>query len=144
MPQLSRVKSRLTLAPKNPKLVSKMDEIHGMLIDFCAKMEIVNPLGPKYPDTTKWLRLITEEFEEVVEAHSRRDLVGVAHELADLAYVVEAAFQAFGLDSRPIMAEVHRANMLKSASCKREDGKVLKPINYRKPEVLRMVLDQIK
>lgn len=61
----------------------------------------------------------------------------VADALADIDYVVEGARQTFGFDGRRIANEVHRANMEKfgPGSYKREDGKQMKPPNWRRPEI---------
>jgi predicted HAD superfamily Cof-like phosphohydrolase len=63
------------------------------------------------------------------------DLPAFADALADLAYVMEGTAIEFGIDSGPIAAEVHRANMTKVGGGKREDGKILKPEGFRPPDV---------
>lgn len=76
----------------------------------------------KDPMKTVWLRiqLMTEELGEVVAAFAKRDVPHLAHELADLEYVVQGTVLAFGFDPvfEDCVAEVHRANMSKL-----EDGK---------------------
>jgi predicted HAD superfamily Cof-like phosphohydrolase len=55
--------------------------------------------------------------------------------LADIDYVVEGSRIEFGVDGRPIAAEVHRANMEKQGGPRREDGKVLKPAGWKPPDI---------
>jgi predicted HAD superfamily Cof-like phosphohydrolase len=40
-----------------------------------------------------------------------------------------------GVDLQPFFEEVHRANMTKAGGPKREDGKQLKPVNWRPPDM---------
>lgn len=86
--------------------------------------------------------LIVEETEELFRAMERRDLAGVADALADLLYVVYGTAVSFGIDIRPVFAEVHRANMAKTGGGMRPDGKVLKPAGWQPPRIVE-VLEQL-
>lgn len=79
--------------------------------------------------------LIAEEFDELKAALLDRDTVAVAHELADLLYVVVGTADQLSIPIGQVFAEVHRANMSKLPFTKREDGKVIKGPNYRPPNV---------
>ena len=84
--------------------------------------------------------LIREEVAEVMEAmdgleRGEPDLAPLAHELADLLYVTYGAMLALGTDPDAVFAEVHRANMHKTAGPKRADGKQLKPEGWRPADV---------
>ncbi len=63
------------------------------------------------------------------------DLVAFADGCADLAYVVEGSMLAFGIDSGPVAAEVHRTNMAKLDGPVRADGKRLKPLGWTPPDI---------
>ena len=63
------------------------------------------------------------------------DLAPLAHELADLLYVVYGALETCGLDADAVFAEVHRANMSKAGGPRRADGKLLKPPGWRPADV---------
>ena len=89
-------------------------------------------------------RLISEEYEELLEAHCEtltypEDQEAKEHalkELADLAYVCYqyAACRGWNLDEA--LDRVHRSNLTKLVDgepLKNDDGKVLKGPNYRKP-----------
>jgi phosphoribosyl-ATP pyrophosphohydrolase len=59
------------------------------------------------------IRLIDEEYEEVVEAINWGDPALVAKELADLLYVVHGAAVAFGIPLDEVFNVVHTSNMSK-------------------------------
>ena len=98
-------------------------------------------------------RLISEEARELFEAMTNDDLVAVAHELADLLYVVYGTAISYGIDMQPVSDEVHRANMTKfgtpgeyantceetGKSLKDQDCKTLKPATYKKPNIAEIV-----
>lgn len=92
-------------------------------------------------DDEKKLRrkLLSEEWLEVDEAIYLDSLPMVAQELADLVYVAYGAALTYGIDLDAALVEVHRANMSKlgpdGAPLLREDGKVLKGPNYKKPDM---------
>ena len=84
--------------------------------------------------------LIREEAYEVgYELLERGGRTAIAHELADLAYVVYGTAEEYGIDLGPVIEEIHRANMSKlddhGQPIKDERGKVLKGPNYTKPDV---------
>lgn len=108
------------------------------------------------------LRILSEEFVElleatfgpdntdlwVVEKHIANlvdqgqlnvDLVEVADALADIDYLVEGTRLTFGIDGKPIAAEVHRSNMAKlgpeGKPIRRPDGKVVKPEGWQPPNI---------
>lgn len=121
--------------------------IRGQLKEFCEAMGIENRKWPGFPDLTardKAYNLIAEELEELLVADQHDNLTEVADALGDLAYVVEAAFQAYGIDSRPIIAEIHRTNMLKAGGPKRADGKQLKPPGWEPPRIRELLDDQLR
>jgi len=96
-------------------------------------------------------RLIAEEAAEVNEALEFMDeeldngayltasKADVAKELADLIYVVYGMAATFGIDIDEAVRRVHASNMSKlgpdGKPVYREDGKVLKPLTYRQPDM---------
>jgi predicted HAD superfamily Cof-like phosphohydrolase len=110
------------------------------------------PVAPSYPDDRLLAlrrKLIEEEHEEVMEALDRlsaakpeereRRFAAAAHELADLLYVTYGALLWFGIDADEVFAEVHGANLRKTAGPKREDGKQLKPPGWRPADVAAVI-----
>jgi predicted HAD superfamily Cof-like phosphohydrolase len=71
------------------------------------------------------------------------DLPAWCDATVDIDYVVEGARVAFGVDSRPLWAEVQRANMSKVGGPIREsDGKRLKPPGWTPPDIARLLRAQ--
>lgn len=131
--------------------------------EFHKMMGVTDPTRPTVPsvDTIKLrARLITEEYIETMHALYGEDTtagryISKAHEtllvavidcapsvnlpdfadgLADMAYVIEGSFLAFGIDSAPIHSIVHRANMAKLGGPV-IDGKQRKPDGWTPPDV---------
>ena len=122
--------------------------------DFQLAAGAKRPSSPTIPSIeTLHLRrqLIREEYEEVTAAFESLinpngdapDVTELAHELADLLYVVYGTFSACGVDADAVFAEVHRANMDKIGGPRRADGKLLKPPGWQ-PADVKGVLDQLK
>lgn len=81
-------------------------------------------------------RLITEEVEELVEATTAGDVVGIADALADLVYVAYGTAYTYGINLDAVLAEVHASNMTKEPG---PTGKAVKGSGYRPPDVARIV-----
>lgn len=105
--------------------------------------------GQKAPEEIIELRikLMKEELSEVEESiREGQSINETAKELADLLYVVYGTISALGLGEKmeEIFAEVHKSNMSKlddnGKPITREDGKILKSKNYKKPD-LEKILD---
>jgi len=110
-----------------------MSDEQEMVTAFHRAFDIAIGTLPAVPDAaTCALRvsLIQEEFAELREALSQRDIEAVAKELADLLYVVYGTAVSCGIDMAPVFREVHRSNMSKVGGHKRADGKWIKPSNY--------------
>lgn len=75
------------------------------------------------------------ELQSVHSGDSEAAFHALVHELTDLLYVTYGALLAFGVEPDGVFAEVHRANMQKVSGPKREDGKQLKPNNWRPADV---------
>lgn len=86
------------------------------------------------------LKLIEEECKEVHEADNTENLL---KELADLVYVTYGMAATFGWDLDEAVRRVHASNMSKLGSdgkpIYRDDGKVLKGPNYKKPDLSDLV-----
>lgn len=89
---------------------------------------------------------ILQDAQAVKEDHEI-SLVKAADALGDLDYVIQGANLAFGIPAEAVMAEIQRSNMSKLGDdgkpIYRDDGKILKGPNYRKPNI-RAVLDRIE
>ena len=94
--------------------------------------------------------MIVEEFKEFLEAEAEarkylqnpRARVEALKELADLCYVAYQYAACAGWNLDEALDRVHESNMSKLVDgkpLKREDGKVLKGPNYKKPNLSDLV-----
>ena len=96
---------------------------------------------PQFPSREERLlrqRLLTEEYQEYMDAEFDDDLIEVADALADLIYIACGTAVAYGIPLDKVFAEVHRSNMAKLVDGKpiyREDGKVMKPEGWQPPDI---------
>lgn len=102
---------------------------------------------PEVPDAKEIkLRqdLLSEEYWEYDDAASKNDIVGIADALADMIYIIHGTALVYGIPLDEVFDEVHRSNMSKldeeGKPLYREDGKVLKGINYEPPNI-KEILD---
>jgi predicted HAD superfamily Cof-like phosphohydrolase len=123
-----------------------MLEQQRMVEEFHRTFDLAVASEPTLPDEqtrTLRVRLIQEEFDEVKDALVKRDLGGIAKELADLLYVVYGTAVSCGIDMEPVFREVHRSNLSKVGGYKREDGKWVKPAGYSPARVGPIVNSQM-
>lgn len=87
--------------------------------------------------------LVIEEWNELMAAIDRNDLVGVADALGDINYVVQGFAIACGIDLDAVTEEIHTSNMTKLGGdgkpLYRDDGKVLKGPDYRPPNLSKII-----
>jgi predicted HAD superfamily Cof-like phosphohydrolase len=84
--------------------------------------------------------LIQEELNELWAANSAADKVECLDALIDILVVTIGAIHSMGADAEGAWKEVMRTNFAKidketGKVRKREDGKVLKPLGWRAPEL---------
>jgi predicted HAD superfamily Cof-like phosphohydrolase len=91
--------------------------------------------------------LLDEETAEFAEAANRRDLIAMADALADVVYVAYGTAVTLGVDLDAVLREVHRSNMSKlderGRPVLRDDGKVLKSPRYTRPDIGRVLEQQL-
>ena len=80
------------------------------------------------------MKLIEEEYHELMEELERGCLAGIAKESCDVIYVVMGTLVRLGIPFQPVWNAVHNSNLLKAGGPRRADGKILKPDGYVKPE----------
>ena len=91
-----------------------------------------------------YLKLIKEEVEELQIAVDNNDCVEQLDALIDIMVVTVGAVQSLGADGEGAWKEVMSTNLAKIDSLtgrvrKREDGKVLKPVGWRPPELSKYI-----
>jgi predicted HAD superfamily Cof-like phosphohydrolase len=119
-----------------------MDKI-AMVSEFHAKFGHPHGLVPQAPPWDRRdlrIKLIQEEFDELLEASTNGDVLAVADALADLLYVVYGTAIEWGIPMMDrVFEEVHRSNMSKvwpdGKVHYRADGKILKPPTFSPPDL---------
>ena len=91
-----------------------------------------------------YLKLIQEEVSELQTAVDNNDRVEQLDALIDIMVVTVGAVQSLGVDGEGAWKEVMSTNFAKIDSLtgrvrKREDGKVLKPVGWRPPELFKYI-----
>ena len=91
-----------------------------------------------------YVKLIKEEVGELQVAIDNNDLVEQLDALIDVMVVTVGAVQSLGVDGEGAWKEVMSTNFAKIDSLtgrvrKREDGKVLKPVGWRPPELSKYI-----
>lgn len=124
--------------PRNPNLDQDRElrldligeEFGELLVAMGGHKSVPNPeyVSPEETPDVPELELVP--FESREEQH-----LAVADALGDLSYTVAGAALAWGIPLGEIFDEIHRSNMTKSPSEKREDGKVLKGQGYSPPDL---------
>lgn len=89
-------------------------------------------------------KLLLEEVQECLHAAKHNDLIGVVDGLVDIIYIAQGTLVELGVDFQACWDEVHSSNMTKvdprtGEVKRREDGKILKPESYRRPDLAKVV-----
>jgi predicted HAD superfamily Cof-like phosphohydrolase len=87
-----------------------------------------------------YVKLIDEEHQELLEATLSDDQVEQLDALIDILVVTIGAIHSMGADAEGAWKEVMKTNFAKidketGKVRKREDGKVLKPVGWKAPEL---------
>ena len=100
---------------------------------------------PASPENYKmYLGLIDEEYGELVDAVIADDKVEQLDALVDILVVTMGAIRAAGWDGEAAWKEVMDTNFAKIDATtgkviKRSDGKVLKPVGWKAPELSQFI-----
>ena len=91
-----------------------------------------------------YVNLINEEHQELLEATLSDDRVEQLDALIDILVVTIGAIHSMGADAEGAWKEVMKTNFAKidhetGKVRKREDGKVLKPVGWKAPELAPFV-----
>jgi predicted HAD superfamily Cof-like phosphohydrolase len=115
------------------KMRSQLEEFHEK---HCLA---IGGLIPDFEQPDLRANLIEEEAKELVEAIRAGDMVETVDGICDLLYVVVGTCVSFGIVIDTFFDEVHRSNMTKPLSSKREDGKVVKGEGFDSPRIKKML-----
>ena len=106
--------------------------------------------SPKHIETHRLImrhNILNEEVVELLNAGVKGDLVEVGDAITDCLYILIGTAIEFGLADKlsAMFDEVHKSNMSKLGEdgkpIYREDGKVMKGPNYKKPNLIDIVYD---
>ena len=91
-----------------------------------------------------YLNLIDEEHDELKQAIAEDDMTEQLDALIDILVVTIGAIHSAGFDGEGAWKEVMSTNFAKIDSLtgrvrKREDGKILKPVGWRPPELSKYI-----
>jgi predicted HAD superfamily Cof-like phosphohydrolase len=91
-------------------------------------------------------RLLTEEYEEYLDAVGVGDLAACADALGDMIYIICGTAHEFGIPLEKVWDAIQAANMQKVDAAtgkvrKREDGKILKPAGWTPPDIARILAE---
>lgn len=127
-------------------LISKVKE-------FSLKFKVnVSPIVTLINEREYFMRyhLMKEENEEYLIACKNGDIIEIADAIGDMLYVLNGTILEHGLQDKiiPIFEEIHRSNMSKLGDdgnpLYRGDGKVMKGVNYFKPNIGKILLEESK
>lgn len=118
--------------------------------EFRIKFGLGIRSGVRAPEDDVFLfryELCLEELKELLAAHRKLDLVGVADAIADLLYVTYGMAYEYGIPIDDVFAEVHRANMQKVRAkgdddplgVRKSGSDVVKPDGFVPPNIKRVL-----
>lgn len=116
-----------------------------MVKDFHLKFGNVSSSTVEIPSPSMLLlrsRLIVEESGEFLKAATHDDMIGMIDALCDILYVTFGTADSMGVDLEPFFNEVQRSNMSKEGND--SSGKICKGPNYSPPNLLPILIEQIK
>ena len=96
----------------------------------------------RFEQAALYMKLIAEEYKELMHAWNETDLIEIADACADLKWVIEGLEHSLGIPQQAVWDEVARSNMSKMVDgklIKREDGKVLKPDTFVPPNIKQIL-----
>ena len=91
-------------------------------------------IPPNSVCTLRW-DLVREEMNETLQAIADDDLVEIADGIGDSIVVLLGTAIAYGINMQPVWDEIHKSNMRKADGPVRADGKKLKPIGWKPPDI---------
>ena len=96
----------------------------------------------RFKQAALYMKLVEEEYKELIHAWNEGDLIEMADACADLKWVIEGLEHSLGIPQQAVWDEVARSNMSKLVDgklIKREDGKVLKPDTFVPPNIKKIL-----
>ena len=85
-----------------------------------------------------YMKLISEEYKETLNAFKNNDLIELADGLTDMVWVIMGMCNSCGIQFDNVWKEVRASNMSKFVDgkvIKNDYGKIMKPKSYFKPNI---------
>jgi phosphoribosyl-ATP pyrophosphohydrolase len=102
-----------------------------------------SPCGPEELDSDSCqlgIKLVEEEFDELMDGYEDRNILEIADGAADLIWVLCGLMNRMGIDLDAVWAGVSHANFAKVGGPHREDGKLMKPAGWKPPNTAEDIL----
>lgn len=130
-----------TLPPTNNSMNTMQNDVRIFMEAGEQHTQKTAGFTPENEDAAElYMRLIDEEFRELLGAYVGKDIIGVADGAGDLIWVVMGLCNTLGINMNAVWAEITASNMSKTVDgklIKREDGKILKPESYFRPNIAK-------
>lgn len=113
-------------------------EAFMMAADQDTRFPASREFDPRETQAHLYMKLVREEFEETMAAYTMGDTIELADGIADLVWVLMGLASSVGIPFEAVWDEVKASNMSKVVDgklMKREDGKVMKPEGYFRPDL---------
>lgn len=132
--------------PSSPTIPSEKTRLLRAKLIFEECLETIKALGVEvYHDNPLSARCITNhgEFEFQIGSNPC-DMIEVADGCADISVVTIGTLSAFGISDLNLFEQVDASNLAKFApGCyKRDDGKLMKPPDWKKPDIEGVLIGQ--
>jgi len=119
------------------------DDVEDFMMAANQVVENVLPaygVAPAQEDL--YMDLITEEYEELVEAFQNKDVIETADAICDIMWVLNGLASTLGIPVEACWNEVrdsNRSKVVEGRLIKNHDGKVMKPEGYFKPDLHKVL-----
>ena len=128
-----------------------MRNVQDDVEDFMMAADQPCNISPAYTDEPQellYMRLVEEEYNELLEAYAARDIVETADAICDIVWVLMGLASTLGIPFEACWDEVRRSNMSKVVDGRLmknpETGKVMKPEGYFSPDLEKVMFDEPK
>jgi len=128
-----------------------IQDLINKLIEFNEAFDIpynTEPTNLENKEVDLRFSLMFEENQEYHVGATKKDLVEIADALGDKLYILLGTIIAHGMQDVivDVFNEIHRSNMTKlepdGKVRRREDGKILKPETYERPNLKQFFEDE--
>ncbi len=120
-----------SLVMEGPDMIADVKQFMLAMGQECPSV----PAWPSFEIRVMRMRLIKEEYYELVKAEFCDDFVETVDGILDEIYVLIGKLISMGVDPGPVWREVQRSNMAKLGGEIRQDGKVMKPKDWVGPDI---------